>query len=313
MRRKQVYLLLAILGLLVTAYAGLRWLRGAGAGAAATDAFDLAALEPERLDSVVMTQPGDTVRLVRSTTGWRVGRWPADSARVEELWRATDEADATELVARSPANHARLGVTDSAAARVVFYGGGGPRGQLLVGSSGPSWPSAYAREPGAVEVYLLRGELANLVRRDAGEWRNRRIASFDPLDADRIVLVRGADTVTLERADTTWTVAADTAAPVPADSAAVRRAVEGLSRLSSAGFAPDSIVGRLDFATPVARVSVLDEDGTALADLLLTEKGEGTYYVKRVQGPDVWELSEFSVEDFLRTAEHYRRKGSSAP
>lgn len=313
MRRKPLYWLLAVLGALAVAYAGARWLRGGGARAAATDAFDLAALEPERLDSVVIARPGDTVRLVRSAAGWQVGRWPADSARIEDLWRATGEADATELVARSPANHARLGVTDSAATRVIFYGGGAALRELLIGGSGPSWPSAYAREPGAAEVYLLPGELSNLARRGADEWRNRRVASFDPLDADRVILARGADTVTLERTDTTWTVAADSAAPAPADSAAVRRAVEGLSRLSSAGFAPDSIVGLLDFSAPVARVTVLDEDGTALSDLAFVEKAEGAYYVKRAQGPDVWELSEFSVEDFLRSAEQYRRKGAPAP
>lgn len=309
MKRKPVHVLLGVLALLVIGYAGLRWLRSGGAGAS-PDAFGLGDLDPERLDSVVMAQPADTVRLVRAGGRWRVGRWPADSARIEDLWRATDEADASELVARSAGNHSRLGVTDSAATHILFYAAGEPRAHLLVGTSGPSWPSVYAREPGADEVYLLTGELSNLARLGAAEWRNRRIARFDPVDVDRVLVVQEADTLILERTDTAWTVAADTAPPVPADSAAVRRAVEGLSRLSSAGFAPDSIIGRLDFANPSARVAVLGADGAILAQVLLVrkEEGRGIYYVRRPAGPDVWELSELSVEDFLKPAAHFRRR-----
>lgn len=317
MSRRAVYLLVAVLAVLVVGYAGLRWIRS-GAGAS-PDAFELGKIDLERSDSIVIARPADTVRLLRTGRHWRVGRWPADSARMVELWRAFDEAHASELVARTPENHARLGVTEPEATHVLFYSAGEARAHLLVGATGSAWPSAYAREAGADEVYLLRGEVASLVRRGADEWRNRQVARFDPVAADRVVLVwagegaeaaeaaQAADSIVLERAGSAWTVAADTAPAVPADSAAVRRAVEGLSRLSSAGFAPDSILDRLDFRRPAARVVVFDADSLPLAELRLVRKGEGTYYVKRPDAPDVWELSDLSVRDFLRPADHFRR------
>lgn len=311
MSRKHVYVLLGVLGALVALYLGLR-LRGPGGGLAASDeALGLSGLATERVDSVVFARPDDTLRLARGDVGWRVGRWPADSARIEELWRAAREAQAAELVARSPANHPRLGVTDSAATRVAFFAGGKAAAKLLVGASGPSWPSAYVRRPDAPEVYLLRGDLANLVRRAANEWRTSRIASFDPVRADRVILRRGRDSVTLERADTLWTVAAGKAAPAAADTAAVRRAVETLSRLSSAGFAPDSVADALSFERPTARVTVLDGAGATLADLLLLEGEAGSYYIRRADRADVWDLSRFTVEDFLRKAEEFRRREAS--
>lgn len=310
MRRTRVYILLGILALVILAYAGLRRVRSGAGAEASPDVFHLGKLDLERSDSIVMAQRADTVRLIRSGRRWRVGRWPADSARIEGLWRAFDEADASELVARSPEDHARLGVTESEATHVILYASGEPRAHLLVGASGSAWPSAYARESGVDEVYLLRGELSSLVGRSADEWRNRRIARFDPIAVDRVVVVEGANTVVLERAQSAWTVTADTAPPVPADSAAVRRAVEGLSRLSSAGFAPDVILDRLDFEHPAARVAVLDADTTTLAELRLVRKGAGTYYVKASDGPDVWELSELSVGDFLRPADHFRRRAA---
>ncbi|MGH7544557.1 MAG: DUF4340 domain-containing protein [Gemmatimonadota bacterium] len=310
MSRTRVYILFGVLAALVLAYAGLRWVRsGVGAGAS-PDVFRLGILDLERSDSIVMAQRADTVRLARSGRRWRVGRWPADSARIEELWRGFEEADASELVARDAESHARLGVTEAEATHVILYAAGGPRAHLLIGASGSAWSSAYARESGVDEVYLLRGELSSLVRRNADEWRNRRITRFDPIAVDRVVLVEGIDTVVLERADTAWIVVADTTPPAPADSAAVRRAVEGLSRLSSAGFAPDPILDRLDFGNPAARVAVLDADHTTLAELRLVRRGEGTYYVKRPDGPDVWELSELSVGDFLRPADHFRRRAA---
>jgi hypothetical protein len=167
------------------------------------------------------------------------------------------------------------------------------------------------RRPGEDEVYLLRGELATLVRRAATDWRVRRIAQFDPVRADRVILRTAADSVTLERRDTAWTVAVGAGAPVPADSAAVRRTAESLSRLQSAGYAPDSVAFALRFDEPTARVRVLDADGAVLADLLVLEREEGSYWVKRADGPDVWDVSRFSVEDFLKPADAFRAAGGS--
>lgn len=294
-------------------YLGLRlpW-PGADASPAAGDLLGLSELRPESVEGVTIAKPEDTVRLSRSGGTWTVGRWPADSARIEALWRAVEEAKAAELVARSPANHPRLGVTDSAATRVTFFSGGDRRSDFLLGQSGPSWQSAYVRRPGEPEVYLLRGELASLLRRGRDEWRSREIARFDPVRADRVIVLVDDDSVTLERRDTTWTVAAGSGGPVPADSAAVRRAVESLSRLSSAGFVADSVVETLRFDRPSARVRALDASGSVLADLLfITGEDEGSYYVKRADRPDVWSLSRFSVGDFLRGAKEFQAASGS--
>lgn len=311
MRRRHLYVLLGIHVFLLLVYFGQRLVAGPERRAAEAGVLGLDGFAFERVDSVVIARTGDTLRLVRSQDGWRVGRWPADSARVEELWRSAREAAATELVARSPTNHPRLGVTDEAAIRLVLWAGAEREAELLVGESGPTWPSAYVRRAGDDDVYLLRGELANVVRRGPDEWRSRQVARFDPLRADRVILRTGRYSVTLERADTLWTVAEGRAVPVPADTAVVRRAVETLSRLSSAGFAPDSVADALSFDRPAARVTVLDDAGATLADLLLLEGEAGSYYVRRADGPDIWDLSRFTVGDFLRKAEELRRREAS--
>ena len=312
MSAKRLYTLLGVLAGLLLLYAGLRFATARGGAPVGGDPLGLGGVVPERVDSVVFSGPRDTVRLVRRDGGYMAGRWRADSARVEELWRAVDSVVVAELVSRSPANHPRLGVADSAATRVAFYAGADRVAELLVGQSGPAWRTAYVRRPGADEVYLVRGELATLAHRRRDDWRDREIARFEPFRADRVEIVLDGESTTLERQDTLWTVAAGGAEPVPADTAAVRRAVETLSQMTSTSFAADSVAETLDFGAPEGRVAVRDEAENVLAELLLRRREDGSWYVRRADRPDVWVLSRFSLEDVLRKPEDFRRRGPTA-
>jgi len=114
---------------------------------------------------------GDTIELRRGDAGWSVGDHPADSALVNGLLRALRDARIGHLAASSAANHARLGVSDSAARILEVSTGSGAPIRFLVGNAGPSYDAVYLRLAGEDEVFLVHGNIRRHTLRRAEDWR----------------------------------------------------------------------------------------------------------------------------------------------
>jgi hypothetical protein len=214
-----------------------------------------------------------------------------------------DSAMTSELVARNPVSHARLGV-DTSGRRLVVRGAGEVLLDLILGGPASGYLSAYARRSGEDEVYLVRGTLGGLVSRDAGSWRNRRIAAI-PSDSIGQVAIRrgGAETVLARRGDA-WMVGG-----APADTGAVRRLLGALADITAIGFATPAEAESLDFGRPDRRLTVLSHGADTLLDLLVDSTATG-FRVRSTARPDVFQLDFWRVNELTPPAETFRPSGS---
>lgn len=273
-------------GVLVFAYLGAALLGGSPDGTAGdtngpTDLLE--AVSADRVESVRFAAPADTVRLERSDGGWTVNGRPADSATVRGFWSELEDARPEGPVARNPENHERMGVTDDGAVHVLFRLEGGEERELLVGSSGPAYPSAYVRIPDEDVVHLLHGEIRGAVERDADGWRDRTVARVDTSRVRRLEIDREGETYVVERDGSGWTVDGE-----PADSAAVRRLVGGLASIRASGFPPDTAT----LEAPSHRLVVTDAAGDTLLSLaLLREEDAFRARARTAAGPTLYEVS----------------------
>lgn len=239
----------AVLAVLVLAWIVVTVTRGGapepGEGGGEMAVF-LEGLTPEAATAVVFTGGGpsaETVRLERGAGaaadageaapgGWMVGGHRADSAQVARFLTALGDAGTDAPVSVNPANHARMGVDDASGRVLVFEG---PEGAdtLLVGESGPSSGTVYARLPGRDEVHVVRADLSSHAGRSIADWRSRRMAAVDTAAVTSVEVVRDGSSYRLERGDSAWTMDAE-----PADATSVRNLLGELADLEAQGF-PD--------------------------------------------------------------------------
>lgn len=251
-------------------------------------------LEPSSVDRVLLVDGGDTVRLAREEGRWTVNGFRADSGRVARFWNALTEEDPGDPVVRNPDNHSRLGVTGEQARRIVITTADGERHEILVGDSGPSYPSVYVRTAGSDEVHLLQSSLSVSAGQSVTTWRDHTIVRVDTSRVQEVEVTTPTDGYTLSRADGDWTV--DGARVTDAQA---RNLLGGLSRVLASDFYPEEgtwpeSVTDAEDTTERRLVALASPDDTLTA---LTIRGsEDAGLAVRVAGDStVYEIAPFDI------------------
>lgn len=266
----------------------------AGGGSDSDLARIVSELEPSGVDRVLLVDGGDTVRLAREEGRWTVNGFRADSGRVARFWNALMEEDPGDPVVRNPENHSRLGVTGEQAGRIVITTGDGERHEILVGDSGPSYPSVYVRTAGSDEVHLLQSSLSVSAGQSVTTWRDHTIVRVDTSRVQEVEVTAPTDAYTLSRADGDWTVDG-----APATEAQARNLLGGLSRVLASDFYPvegtwpESVTDAED--TTERRLVALASPDDTLASLTI-RGSEGAGLAVRVAGDStVYEIAPFDI------------------
>lgn len=282
--------ILVALAALVLLYAAVQLAGRLGGGGDSEGGVLAAFLErarPEAVEEVVLVREADTLHLRREDGRWLVNGYEADTSQVRRFWQTLEEATPGDLVARNPANHERLGVTDEKALRLVLHRPGGEEDTLLVGEPGPGWTNAYVRLPGQDEVFLLRGDLRSHLTRGLTQWRNRLIVALDTTLVRRLTIHRDGKEYTLRRDTTGWRMGADSVT-----ASRVRSLLGELAMLQATDFAPDTFVFPASERSLVARGE--SDDTLAALDFA---KGEGVDWWVRLRGREtVYRLSSWRTD-----------------
>lgn len=297
MNRKQLGIIFGVLALLILIYAiGRLGNPGASRPLSGGIPTDEAIDSTTSVVRVRLAGSMDTVRIERRTGGWEVNGYPVDAARLQQLLGSLDTAQVREVVARSPDNHTRLGVDDSAAARVTI----GELSFLLGHSEAGSY---YARMPDSATVYLFPPNAGRLLSENASAWRDHVIARVDSSMVRRIVIGQPWGTVTVRRVENGWLVG-----DLAADSIKVRDLLRQVTELTASGFPAESVVLAADFENPAASLDLYtvdlgDEAGPALSLLFVLDPTEGTFLARRADRLEVYEVPEWAVRRLLPAAE----------
>lgn len=290
--------LIVALAVLAAGYALVRFVASRGDDPASA-AFDLAAVAEVEIDSAVFVAGDERVAL-RGGSNWTVNGYEATPEAGDVLARALEQARMGQLVSRNPANHERLGVAEGQGRHLTIYAGGEGRLSLIVSEEGRSFDDAYVRRPGDDEVWLLRGNLADLTRKNVDGWRDKQIVSAVAEEIQRLEFVYPAETqiFTLVRDSAAWRVD-----PWGEEATGdVSRLVREVASLRAIGFAPDSVAEALTWETPTAGVRALGPGGAMIAELAFIAKDDTGYYVKRKDDPVIYSVSQFSGDQILKRA-----------
>ncbi len=286
MTPKQLARLAMVLGALLLLWGAASLARRGSRGPSESDRFAIPAIAGDSADSVIITRPADTTRLVRRDSArWMVNGHPASQTAIQELFTAlADTARRTELVAGRSASHSSLGVDSAKGARVRILQGDSTLAELVQGRRGPSLDGGYFRASRDSAVYLVGGNLAQVLERSQDEWRDRRMGGVTADSVARIEITRGKRSYAVHRDGAKWILGSG-----PADSAAIRALLADYRNVEAAGFATKAQADSARFARPDRRATLLRADGTPLVVLRFDSTANG-FWVKTAQDSTVYRV-----------------------
>jgi hypothetical protein len=264
----------------------------------------------EQVDRIEFVDGADTISVERSDQGWRVDQFDADPDKVQEFFTLVATAVEGDLVARSPASHARMGVADDAAKRLRVYQDGKQVAELIVGNNGRVYRTIYVRLPGEDGVYLVEGELRTIVTRSLKDWRDKRIVDIPGTDIHGFEFVRGDTTFGLRAQDSVWVFTKGE----PTDSLAVARFRDKFNPLLAQGamFATPAQVDSTDFAAPDRELILLGAEGDTLSHLLFDETASGAgFWVRYASGGTVYHILTYKGNEIVPLDNTFRAKADS--
>jgi hypothetical protein len=134
----------------------------------------------DQADNIAISGEDETIVLVRRNALWYVERdgveYPAKQGRIGDLLRALSSRAAYPLLSNAAASHERLGLSETAASRIVVRGGAGtPLLDLLVGSGSATGRDVYLRKSGQNEVRSGQDQFTVYLSPSPTAWYNLRI------------------------------------------------------------------------------------------------------------------------------------------
>jgi len=243
------------------------------------------------VDRISFRHGRDSVVLVRQGERWSVNGFPASSGAVESfLGTLGDSSFRSELIARSPASHQRLGV-DSAAKRLTIMSGEQVSLDLRVGNRGPDFEGFYVRPEGSEAAYLLRGQFAELIARGIADWRDKQVAAVAADSVAKVEVVRGRSRWSMTRDGAAWRLARGRA-----DSTRVARFLSHFDDLRASGFPEAQELDSIRFDPPDRAVTLLDPEGRPLLALVFDSTHGGAFWVRAASGGPVYRLDGRNAE-----------------
>lgn len=314
MSEKTLKRIVIVVALLVVGY-GLATIARTGPGTGGDGGADtelarlLSGLEPGSVQEVLLVDGGDTIRLAREGNRWEVDGFRADSGRVARFWSALTEQETGNPVARNPANHARLGVTEDQAGSIVLRTEAGERHEILLGDSGPTYPSVYVRLAGADAVHLLESSLAVSAGQSLTTWRDHTIVRVDTSRVRAVEVTVPDDAYTVAREDGGWAVDDNAADPTQA-----RNLLGGLNRVLASDFYdaeeawPESVAGE---GVEERRIVALSPEGDTLAALTVRGSSQSEYAARSPGDSTVYEIASFDIGRLFPPRESLEAEGEA--
>jgi hypothetical protein len=293
MTPKQLARLAMVLGALLLLWGATSLARRGGLGLSASDRFDLPKVTRDSTDSVIITRPADTTRLVRrDSTRWTVNGHLASRNAVEELFKAlADTGRRTELVGGRTVSHAGFGVDSAKGARIRIIRRDSTLLDLVQGNRAAGLDGGYFRLAGDSAVYLVSGELAPALERSSEEWRDHRVGGVPSDSIAKIEVSRGKRSYAVSRDGKGWNLNPGGRA----DSSAVSALLTDYGDVQAAGFASAAQADSANFTRPDRRIALLRADGSPLLSLAFDSTANG-FWVRATGDSTVYRLDTWSVD-----------------
>ena len=257
---------------------------------------DVAPLTEETLDKVVIRNNEFETVIEKLDGDWLVGPYPVQRRRFEDMWTTTQMFDEAELIATNPENHPLMGVSPENGTLVEFWNQGDLIEEFFVGDQQfapigerliTPWQNfvrlCYLRNPEEDDVYGIFCDFPDRFLPDPKFWKNPLITEIPRDEVESISFRYPEEEFNLRIINSVWIVNQDGAEVGQANPEVILELLQAVEYLVTSDFPTDDEMSRLNF--DLADISMFIQVRTGAisrsARLLLLERDDGGYYVKR--------------------------------
>lgn len=256
----------------------------------------------------------DSVTALRVAVGSRETRFAkagGDWSIAEPITVRADQFSVSDL-ARSVQNAEMVSVLAEDGAPEEASPGDAFAEAVLVDSAGEHTVSLFKRGEGAYTarssdrgnaIFEVSSTFAEALDKELESYRDRNVYSFGFQDIKNIEVVRGGETLTIERAEEKWTLTSDGGRELVAEN--VQGFIDALRGLSADSFPADSLTAwpRHGLEPAEATVSVVTEDGSVAETALFSGWDSTPLYVAREGEPPIYEMETATTETLRQSFE----------
>jgi hypothetical protein len=272
--------------------------------------FDL-----KKIKRVEITRGEKKEILASVANGWVVeteSNYPADSDAVDKALKAAKKLNCANEVAAGDDQLSRFELEKAKALEVrLLDDKSQPIADFFVGKRGPTYSSSYFRKAEDKKVCLVNENLIALFDRTNDTWRDKGIFDFNAADCKSLKLEDGATVIWLDRnaQDNKW-VLLEAQNKIPAASWAIDGICQSLSKLKTEGF-PNVTPAQAGLEKPSKKVVVKLAGGNSFElDIGLAIKDKQSYYVKRLDQANIFQLGQYQVQSLLKKRDELVEKSS---
>lgn len=188
-------------------------------------------------------------------------------------------------ISSRPEAREKFNVSDSKGISLKAYSSGNLVLDVIIGKHTVDLTHTYARLRDSDEIVIWRGLFARQIDKDADDWRDKNIYSFNADDIMNIKVTSGKDSRELALSDTTW-VYTDNDKEKPVEMSKLKQFVNLIATLSCDTFASEDDIPRAAEKEPDTLVSFTVRNGDTHSFHVWTpgEEDNNRYLVREIDG-----------------------------
>ena len=242
-----------------------------------------------------------TTILVKQNDRWLVetmDNYPADQTAVQELLDKVAEMKTVERASSNPEKQAVFQVDSSGTEAKLTDASGNLLAHLFAGKTTPGIFYSYVRAADSNDVYIVKGHLKSTFDKGYRSWRDRTIFSFLKEDVTHLTIRSEEEEIELQiDAASAWQMIKPLVSA--ADGTEVEAIMELMSSLETDDFAEPKELSEYGLDAPNMSITATLKDGSARTLLIGKEESE-SYYVKREDKAQIFELNKGNVDKLIR-------------
>ena len=242
-----------------------------------------------------------TTILVKQNDLWLVesmDNYPADQTAVQELLDKVAEMKTVERASSNPEKQAVFQVDSSGVEAKLTDASGNLLAHLFAGKTTPGIFDSYVRAADSNDVYIVKGHLKSTFDKGYRSWRDRTIFSFLKEDVTHLTIRSEKEEIELQiDAAGAWQMLKPIVSA--ADGTEIEAITEMMSSLETDDFAESKDLAEYGLDAPKMSITATFKDGSART-LLIGMEESGSYYAKREDKVQIFELNKGRVDKLIR-------------
>ena len=242
-----------------------------------------------------------TTILAKQNDQWLVetmDNYPADQMAVKELLDQVAEMKTLERASSNPEKQAVFQVDSSGVEAKLTDASGNLLAHLFAGKTTPGIFDSYVRAADSNDVYIVKGNLKLTLDKGYRSWRDRSIFSFLKEDVTHLTIRSEEEDIELQiDAAGAWQMLKPIVSA--ADGTEVEAITDLMSSLETDDFAEAKDLSEYGLDAPKMSITAAFKDGAART-LLIGIEEDGSYYVKREDKAQIFELNKRHVDTLVK-------------